>query len=65
VVLHLSGARRITGFPSEWPTEPASGHLRLRNAAWLNDENQETLLGEGTSILIASADVEMVEILEN
>jgi|SRR5471030_2637592 len=65
VVLHLSGARRITGFPSEWPTEPASGHFRLRNAAWLNDENQETLLGEGTSILIASADVEMVEILEN
>jgi len=65
VVLHMSGRRRISGYPSEWPTEPTSGHFRLMNAAWLDDENVETPLDGDESILIEAKQVEMVELLKD
>jgi len=65
VVLHMSGGRRISGYPSEWPTEPTSGHFRLTNAAWLDDENVETPLDGDESILIEAKQVEMVELLKD
>lgn len=65
VVLHLEGGRRITGYPIEWPTEPASGHFKLTDAAWLDDLNKEIPLDTNDSILIAAKQVEMVEFLKN
>lgn len=65
IVLHLEGARRIMGYPVEWPTEPTSGHFRLTNAAWLGDENEITSLDSNDSILISAKQVEMVEFLKN
>ena len=65
VVLHLSGSRRISGYPSEWPTEPTAGHFRLTNAAWLDDQNRETPLEADESILIEAKQVEMVEFLKD
>ena len=65
VVLHLTGSRRISGYPSEWPTEPTTGHFRLTNAAWIDDQNKETPLEADESILIEAKQVEMVEFLKD
>lgn len=65
VTLHLEGSRRILGYPMEWPTEPTSGHFRLTNAAWLDDQNKETPLDGNDSILISANQVKMVEFLKN
>ena len=65
VVLHLTGGRRISGYPSEWPSEPTIGHFRLTNAAWISDENVETPLDGNESILIEAKQVEMVELLKD
>lgn len=65
LVLHLTGGRRISGYPVEWPTEPTIGHFRLTDAAWINDENIETPLNGDESILIEAKQVEMVELLKD
>jgi len=65
VVLHLEGSRRIIGYPIEWPTESTAGHFRLTDAAWLDEENNETALRTNDSILIPAKQVEMVELLRN
>jgi hypothetical protein len=65
VVLHLSGGRRISGYPAEWPTEPLIGHFRLTDAAWINNDNSETVLEVDDSILIEAKQVEMVELLKD
>lgn len=65
VVLHLTGGRRISGYPSEWPSEPIVGHFRLTNAAWIGDDNAETSLDGNESILIEAKQVEMVELLKD
>ena len=65
IVLHLSGGRRISGYPAEWPTEPTVGHFRITDAAWINDDNAETVLSGDHSILIEAKQVEMVELLKS
>lgn len=65
IVLHLSGSRRLSGYPIEWPTEPTVGHFRMTDAAWIDDENHETILGGDESILIEAKQVEMVEFLKS
>lgn len=65
LVLHLTGGRRISGYPSEWPTEPTAGHFRLTDAAWIKDDNSETPLDADESILIEAKQVEMVELLKD
>ncbi len=65
VVLHLEGGRRITGYPMEWPSEPTTGHFKLTDAAWLDEQNNETSLDMNDSILVAAKQVEMVEFLKN
>jgi hypothetical protein len=65
IVLHLSGNRRISGYPLEWPTESTVGHFRVTNAAWIKDENSEILLDADESILIEAKQVNMVELLKD
>ena len=63
VVLHLTGSRRILGWPYEWPNHCDSGHFVLTNASWLSDENDVTPPTNVHLILIPAKDVEMVEFL--
>lgn len=65
VVLHLKDGRRIYGWPKEWPSTPNIGHFSLLEAAWLDNENKETVLHTVDSILINSENVEMVEFMKN
>ena len=63
VVLHLTGQRRLYGWPTEWPGDPARGHFRITEAAWLTDEGRQPLQGV-KAIMISMTDVRMVEFLE-
>lgn len=63
VVLHLTGNRRLLGWPAEWPSDPARGHFRITQGVWLTDEGRQPLQGVA-AILIPMTDVEMVEFLE-
>lgn len=65
VVLHLENNRRIIGYPIEWPTEPTSGHFRLTDAAWLDEDNKEIVLDNDDSILIPAKQIGLVEFLKN
>jgi hypothetical protein len=64
VVLHLTGSRRIFGWPYEWPNHCDSGHFVLTDASWLSDDNSPTPLENVQMILIPAKDVEMVEFLK-
>lgn len=65
LVLHLDGNLRLAGYPIEWPTEPTSGHFRITNAAWLNQDNTEVPLPQNDSMLIEARKVHMVELLKD
>lgn len=64
VILHFEDLRRITGFPIEWPSDPAIGHFRLGDAAWITDDQKEIDLGMNESILISAKMIVMVEFLK-
>lgn len=64
VVLHLSGERRLYGWPEEWPSRPDSGHFRISKAEWLADDGAVPSAGV-INILVPVTDVEMVEFLDN
>lgn len=64
IVLHLTGERRISGYPIEWPSDPNAGHFKLVDAAWLGDKNKEIPLDMDDSVLISAKDVELVEFLK-
>lgn len=62
VVLHLTGNRRLYGWPDEWPRDPGRGHFRITQAEWLSNDGSR-LLPDVSGILVPVADVEMVEFL--
>ena len=64
IVLHLSGNRRLFGWPIQWPSEPISGHFVLINAAWLLSNDKEIPLDTNEKIMIAAKDVELVEFVK-
>jgi hypothetical protein len=64
VVLQLADDRRIQGWPSEWPSIPGEGHIRLDRAVWLVVEGrnqQEVPMPEGNFIMINSAEIRWIE----
>jgi hypothetical protein len=64
VVLHLTGERRLYGWPEAWPSIPGQGHFVVTQAEWLRDDGQrEELKGVGR-IIVKAEDVEMVELME-
>ena len=63
VVLHLEGGRRINGYPTEWPSDPATGHFRLTDAEWANDDGTVPLDGND-STLVQAKQVQLVEFLK-
>lgn len=62
VVLHLKGARRLYGWPEEWPSVPDRGHFVMTEPEWLDGTEARPATGVAR-ILIAAADVEMVELM--
>jgi len=67
VVVQLKDERRIMGWPTEWPSSPHAGHLRLQEAQWLSatdDPNAAVDLPEVSSILISVDDVRWIEFLK-
>ena len=63
VVLHLSGQRRLYGWPYEWPSDPERGYFRITQAEWLTDEGG-TPLEQVSGILVSVGEVEMVEFVQ-
>ncbi len=64
VVLHLTGNRRLYGWPEEWPSDPANGHFRMVDVEWLRSEptcveSQDV----AKEMLIPVREVEMVEFM--
>lgn len=64
VVLHLSGRRRLRGWPYEWPDSVELGHFVLCDVAWLDDENQMFPLHAVKQLIIPANAVKMVERLK-
>ena len=60
VVLHLTGERRLFGWPEEWPGSPDKGHFRISEAEWLVEDERIPLNGVAAT-LVPATDVSMVE----
>lgn len=61
IYLHLSGERRLRGWPEEWPDDPSSGHFVMMDSAWVLDDNTRVPLALTERFLIPVSDVERVE----
>ena len=64
VVLHLTGERRLYGWPTEWPSRPDEGHFLIEEGEWITDEGESTPLEEVAAVLVPGSEVEMIEFLE-
>ncbi len=62
VVLHLSGQRRLYGWPEEWPNDPEKGHFSIAEAEWLEEEKR-ILLDGVENILVPVNEVNIVEFM--
>lgn len=65
VVLTLLDGRRLYGYPSVWPTDPAAGHFLITHPCWMNDDNQWVEMPGIESYLVSNSDVFLVEFLES
>lgn len=63
ITLHLSGDRRLYGWPFEWPDHPDAGHFVIVEPEWILDDNRRVPVENVEQILIPAGDVEMVELL--
>ncbi|OHB68441.1 MAG: hypothetical protein A2V70_11120 [Planctomycetes bacterium RBG_13_63_9] len=64
VVLHLTGGRRLYGWPVEWPDHPDAGHFVIDQPEWLLDDGRRIPLDRVDKILVPASDIEMVEFLK-
>lgn len=63
LILHLSGERRLFGWPEEWPEQPDRGHFVIDQPEWLLDNNERKPLIGIDRLLLPAVDVKMVEFL--
>lgn len=71
VVLHLTHNRQLYGWPSEWPTNPDDGHIRIIEGEWLDecgnpisaeiDQDRASI----PTFLIPTKEIEMVEFIQS
>lgn len=62
VVLHLTGQRRLYGWPFEWPDSGESGHFVLCDASWMIAETNEMVpIHAAEQIIVPVSSVTMVE----
>jgi len=64
VVLQLKDERRIYGWPMDWPSLPKTGYFTLREASWLDKDNNEIPINGVSHVLMDSANVQWVEFME-
>jgi len=64
IVLHLSGERRLYGWPEEWPDHPGAGHFLIDQPEWLLDSGKRVPLYHVEKTLVPATDVEMVEFVK-
>ncbi len=64
VVLHLTGERRLYGWPQEWPNQADEGHFVIADAEWLDAENKRIPLANVSSVLVPAGDVQFVEFMK-
>ena len=65
VVLHLTGNRRLYGWPEEWPDQPDIGQFIIDQPEWLLDNGSRAPVCRTARILLKVQDVEMVEFVCN
>jgi len=63
VVLHLTGDRRLFGWPNEWPDRSDRGHFVIEQPEWLDSEGKRVPIETVDKIVVRAGDVEMVEFL--
>jgi len=61
IYLHLTGGRRLWGWPTEWPDNPDKGHFVIQEPEWILDDNQRAPLLLTYKMVIPVSDVLMVE----
>jgi hypothetical protein len=64
IVLHLSGGRRLYGWPEESPDQPDSGHFVIDQPEWLLDDGRRAPLHRVEKLLVPASCVEMVEFVK-
>ncbi|MBN1930779.1 MAG: hypothetical protein JW786_04130 [Desulfobacterales bacterium] len=64
IVLHLTGERRLYGWPKQYPDDPQHGHFLIEEAEWLLDDGSSAPLYSVKQLLISSSDVEQIEFLK-
>lgn len=62
VVLHLTGERRLYGWPEQWPSDPRRGQFWIAEAEWLLESERIPLAGV-EKVLIPASEVQMVEFM--
>jgi len=64
VYLHLTGERRLYGWPEEWPDQPDKGHFVMMQPEWILDDNTRVKLHLVERMLIPTSEVVMVEFVK-
>jgi Family of unknown function (DUF6338) len=65
IVLHLTGERRLYGWPKQYPDDPKNGHFLIQDAEWLLDDGSSAPLYSVKQLLIPASDVEQIEFSKN
>ena len=63
VILHLTGGRRLYGWPDGWPSRPDVGHFRITKGEWLSGGSPAAESGV-TEIVVPASEVRMVEFID-
>jgi hypothetical protein len=63
VVLHLTGNRRLFGWPNEWPDQADKGHFVIEQPEWFVEQEKREPIKGVDRIVIRASDVEMVEFM--
>ncbi len=63
ITLHMKDGRRLTGWPTVWPSNPKGGHFFITHAAWVS-KSKEIPLDHLDGLLISADDVEFIEFVK-
>jgi hypothetical protein len=64
VILHLSGQRRLYGWPERCPDQSGQGHFLIDDPEWLLPDGSRAPLPWVARMLVPASEVESVEFLE-
>lgn len=63
ITLHMKDGRRLTGWPSVWPSNPKNGHFFITHAAWVS-KSREIPLDHLEGLLVSTDDVDFIEFVK-